>query len=85
MMHPETCPCCYKDGTYKIDYPYVPLMETPLEPATGHCSNCDFRWSEHCQHPEREQVLAHREWMKKQRVNINWAEIKECDKVLGIT
>ena len=78
-MHPETCPCCYENGVYEIDWPYVPVGETPLEPAEGCCSNCGFRWHEHCRHPEREQVLAHREWMKKQGANIDWNEIEECD------
>ena len=82
-MNPETCPCCYKENVYEIDWPYVPPGETPLEPAEGHCSACGFRWSEHCQHPEREQVLKHREQMRKERKDINWDEIIECDKALG--
>ena len=84
-MHPETCPCCYENDVYKVDWPYVPEGETPLEPAEGYCSACGFRWSEHCQHSEREQVLEYRDLMQELDIEIDWNEIIECDKVLGLS
>ena len=63
-MFKDLCPVCHY-LTYKEeegDY-YGDGMK--ISPNEGYCSRCEYRYSEHVKHPEKEQVEKHIEWLKK--------------------
>ena len=82
-MHPTTCPCCYTEETYDRVSGYCESDGQQIEPDEGYCSHCGFHWSQHVQHPEREQVLKHRETLKTSGFGLDWNDLTETDKLFG--
>jgi hypothetical protein len=59
-MYPTTCPCCYREYVYHYDSGEYDADGMQIGPAFGDCAYCGYHYQQHCKHPEREQIEAHR-------------------------
>ena len=82
-MEPDRCPCCYEEGTFTLYPGEYEYCGPQLSPDEGECSACGFQYSQHIDHPMREQVLSYREYSRKAGREILTDEIIACDKADG--
>lgn len=76
-MDLRECPCCgeetyhFSAGAYEAEHRFG-----KVEPDEGWCENCDFRYLEHINHPESEQIEKH----EKKLLSAGWVIDYEQEK-----